>query len=87
MDLLYKIKSIFGGSNNGTLPKGKLMGKITHFNYRKGYGFVQSDTIDNKIFLHVSELTGKARKGKRVEFRVEKTDKGIKAKEAKVVTE
>ncbi len=75
---------MFGGAKNGSTssPSGKMTGKIIHFNYRKGYGFVEADGVESKIFLHVSELTGKARKGKGVEFKIEKTEKGVKAKEA-----
>lgn len=84
MGFLDTIKGIFGGAKSGSTssPSGKMTGKIIHFNYRKGYGFVEADGVENKIFLHVSELTGKARKGKGVEFKIEKTEKGVKAKEA-----
>ena len=86
MGFLDTLKGIFGGaSSSSTSLSGKMKGKIVHFNYRKGYGFVEADGVENKIFLHVSELTGKARKGKQVEFKVEKTDKGIKAKEAVIL--
>ena len=76
-----------GGSTSKTeaAPSGTKTGKIIHFNYRKGYGFIESDGIENKVFLHVSELTGKARKGKKVEFKIEKTEKGVKAKEAVIL--
>jgi cold shock CspA family protein len=84
MGFLDTIKGMFGGAKNGSTssPSGKMTGKIIHFNYRKGYGFVEADGVESKIFLHVSELTGKARKGKGVEFKIEKTEKGVKAKEA-----
>ena len=88
MGFLDTLKGIFGGAKGGSsssTPSGKMTGKIVHFNYRKGYGFVQADGIENKIFLHVSELTGKARKGKGVEFKIEKTEKGIKAKDAVIL--
>ncbi len=86
MGFLDKLKSIFGGSNGSSnLPSGKITGRIVHFNYRKGYGFVEADNVENKIFLHVSELTGKARKGKKVEFKIEKTEKGVKATEAVIL--
>ncbi len=86
MGFLDTLKGIFGGtSSSSSSSSGKMIGKIIHFNYRKGYGFIESDGVENKIFLHVSELTGKARKGKKVEFKVEKTDKGSKAKEAVIL--
>ncbi len=88
MGFLDTLKGIFGGSKSTSTSSSsseKMKGKIVHFNYRKGYGFVETDGIENKIFLHVSELTGKARKGKQVEFKIEKTEKGIKAKEAVIL--
>ena len=85
MGFIDKIKSLFGSSSTPTVPKGKLVGEITHFNYKKGYGFVQVPQMESKVFLHVSELSGKARKGKKVEFSMEATDKGVKATEAVIL--
>ncbi len=99
MGFLTKLKSIFGGSDAGattttTVPSrataqngkdNKYVGKITHFNYKKGYGFVEVPQMENRVFLHVSELSGKARKGKQVEFVLEATDKGVKATEAVIL--
>lgn len=88
MGFLDTLKGIFSGGGNSkstSTQSGTKTGKIIHFNYRKGYGFIESDGIENKIFLHVSELTGKARKGKKVEFKIEKTEKGVKAKEAVIL--
>lgn len=87
MGFLNKIKSLFGGSATSSKTPNKVVtGKITHFNYRKGYGFVESQEIDSKIFLHVSELSeGKARKGKKVEFKPQQTDKGVKATQVVVL--
>ncbi len=87
MGFIDSIKKVFG-LNGGSAPaitKGKMVGEISHFNYRKGYGFIEVPKMENRIFLHVSELSGKARKGKKVEFKVEQTDKGVKAKEAVIL--
>lgn len=92
MALLQKIKSFFGTKKTSTRTRspnnGKnnaLKGEIIHFNYRKGYGFVDAPDCDKRVFLHVSELSGKAKKGKMVEFVPEFTDKGIKATKAVVL--
>lgn len=87
MGFLDSIKNLFGFSNssNGSISKSMLTGEISHFNYRKGYGFIEVPEMENRIFLHVSELSGKARKGKKVEFKLETTDKGVKAKDAVII--
>jgi cold shock CspA family protein len=86
MGFLDSIKRLFGGkktSANGTGEK--VTGKITHFNYRKGYGFVEAPSLGDKVFLHISELSGRAKTGKKIEFTPLHTDKGIKATGAVVL--
>lgn len=89
MGFFDKVKAIFGGGGSPSATKSSkkvVTGKITHFNYKKGYGFVEAEDIDTKVFLHVSELSGgRARKGKTVEFKPEQTEKGIKATQAVVL--
>lgn len=89
MGFLNKIKEVFGMKDQGgaaTTDLGKkVTGKITHFNYRKGYGFIEAPQFEDKVFLHVSELSGKARTGKDIEFMPERTEKGIKATQAVIL--
>jgi cold shock CspA family protein len=87
MGFFTKIKEVFGvkTDSSGLNFNQKVTGKITHFNYRKGYGFIEAPEFGDKIFLHVSELSGKARTGKQIEFKPEKTDKGVKATQAVVL--
>ena len=87
MGFLDNIRKFFGGGTpvSGHSVDGKVTGKITHFNYRKGYGFVDAPHVGDKVFLHVSELSGRAKTGKKVEFIPLHTDKGIKATHAVVL--
>lgn len=86
MGFLDSIKQLFAGSKPSLDgAKGKVTGKITHFNYRKGYGFVEAPTLGDKVFLHISELSGRAKTGKKIEFTPLQTEKGIKATQAVVL--
>lgn len=62
-----------------------LEGVIIYFNHRKGYGFVKTPEEEDRIFLHVSQLRGKASKGKKVKFETEKSSDGIRAINAEIV--
>ena len=58
-------------------------GSVKWFNDAKGFGFITTD--DNQdVFVHHSEIQGLGFKSleedQRVEFTVEKTDKGLQAK-------
>ena len=61
-------------------------GVIIYFNHRKGYGFVKTPEEEDRIFLHVSQLQGKASKGKKVKFEIEKSSDGIRAINAEVLS-
>ena len=61
-------------------------GVIIYFNHRKGYGFVKSPHEEDRIFLHVSQLKGKASKGKKVKFETEKSSEGIRAINAEILS-
>ncbi len=58
-------------------------GTVKWFNEKKGYGFIQQDD-GGDLFVHYSALIGTGFKtlaeGQRVQFEVENTDKGPKAK-------
>jgi cold shock protein len=58
-------------------------GKVKWFNAKKGYGFISSDSGED-VFVHFSETQSDGYKtldeGQAVEFEVENSDKGLKAK-------
>lgn len=58
-------------------------GKVKWFNAKKGYGFISADSGED-VFVHFSEIQSDGYKtldeGQAVEFEVENSDKGLKAK-------
>lgn len=59
------------------------LGTVKWFNDGKGYGFIERDKTKNDVFVHFSAIEGTGfrtlREDERVEFEVEKTDKGLQA--------
>ncbi|NND07145.1 MAG: cold shock domain-containing protein [Saprospiraceae bacterium] len=72
-------------SQSGKVGSQAYEGVIIYFNHRKGYGFVKSPHEEDRIFLHVSQLKGKASKGKKVKFDIEKSSEGIRAINAEIL--
>ena len=56
-------------------------GKVLWFNYRKGYGFIDSKEFDSNIFLHHSEFLKEMyiHEGSEVVFEARFSEKGLKA--------
>lgn len=65
-----------------------LRGRIKWFNHSRGIGFIKSDNGD-EIFLHHSGIENKRHKrlkrGQYVQFKVEKTKKGLQATQLTIV--
>ncbi len=63
-------------------------GTIKWFNEKKGYGFIQQDD-GGDLFVHYTALSGTGFKtlyeGQKVQFEVETTPKGPKAKNVEVI--
>ncbi|HMP82615.1 MAG TPA: cold shock domain-containing protein [Verrucomicrobiota bacterium] len=60
-----------------------MTGKIKWFDDAKGFGFITPDDGGDEPFVHHKEIVMKGRRtletGQAVEFRVERSDKGLKA--------
>ena len=55
-------------------------GKVEFFHDRKGYGFIESDELDEDVFFHMEDVGGPdLEEGQEVEFEVEQADEGPRA--------
>ena len=59
-------------------------GVVKFFNYSRGYGFIDSKAFERRVFLHISDLDSRVVKGQKVKFVVEKTSKGLRAKNVEI---
>ena len=91
MNIFSKIKSLFSLSSNGASKNGQhlqqkseCVGTVKYFNYSRGYGFIDSKAFDRRVFLHISDLEDRVNKGQRLRFEVEKTHKGLRAKNVEI---
>ncbi|MBX2816950.1 MAG: cold shock domain-containing protein [Saprospiraceae bacterium] len=85
MGLLDTLKSLFGGKPQKKTAPAKSRanqghhGKITYFNHKKGFGFITIKDTDQQVFLHISEINGRPRKGLMVDFDIAPDAKGDRA--------
>ena len=55
-------------------------GTVDAFNAEKGYGFIESDAVDEHVFVHVADVGGpELEEGQEVEFDVERAVGGPRA--------
>lgn len=66
-----------------------MTGVVRWFNDQKGYGFIKPDEGDKEIFVHYSGIIKDGFKSlienSKVEFDVDKNEKGLKAVNVKIV--
>ena len=76
--ILDKIKAFFSGKKT---PGGKKThtGVVKRVTHNKGYGFIASPDFEKQVFVHFSNTKTKLRVGMNVTFRVEETEKGLRA--------
>lgn len=65
----------------------RLKGTVIRWLDRRGYGFIEPENGGEDVFVHHSEIEGvyDLRKGQKVEFEVERTPKGPRAVNVKIV--
>ncbi|MCS7193187.1 MAG: cold-shock protein [Armatimonadetes bacterium] len=66
------------------------IGRVKWFNDRKGYGFIAQEGGED-VFVHYSEIRGRGyrslKEGQIVQFDIERTPKGLRAANVKVIGE
>jgi CspA family cold shock protein len=64
-------------------------GTVKFFNSEKGWGFIASDEGGDELFVHYKNIQGNGfrtlEQGQKVEFISEQTDRGLQAKDVKLV--
>ncbi len=80
------IKRLFKGRKaEDEKSKGEKVGIIKYFNWKKGFGFIRSSQTAKDVFVHIQDLNDRIRKGDRVQFQVEKNEKGLRAKNVELI--
>jgi cold shock CspA family protein len=59
-------------------------GRVTFFNDSKGFGFIEDFKTRERLFLHVSNFREEIEEGDVVNFKAEKGDRGLVAKEVSI---
>ncbi|MEO1263728.1 MAG: cold shock domain-containing protein [Bacteroidota bacterium] len=91
MNFIEKVKSLLfnnenrnENNNRQNTSSNEYKGAVVRFDHSRGYGFIHSKDFDQLVFLHISDVEVKVRRGQNVKFDVEKSRKGWKAINVKV---
>jgi CspA family cold shock protein len=80
--MLKRFINIFTKTKNTAVMK---EGTVKFFNNAKGFGFIKIDDSDEEIFVHTTNLLEDIREDDKVQFEVEKGDKGLSAVKVSLV--
>ncbi|MBK7086725.1 MAG: cold shock domain-containing protein [Flavobacteriales bacterium] len=61
------------------------VGKVDFFDTTKGFGFIKEDITQERFFVHVSGLIDEVSEGNKVQFEVERGQKGMNAVRVKKI--
>ena len=61
-------------------------GKITFFNYDKGFGFIKDQVSQESVFVHVNNIAGRVKENDKVSFEIEMGHRGPSAINVKLVS-
>jgi cold shock CspA family protein len=82
--IIEKIKSWLGLGSKATAARAQddgdlLIGTIAHFNWNKGYGFIDCPEVPERVFLHRTKLKSRVKTGDTVQFKLGKDKRGYHA--------
>ncbi len=80
-----KIKSLFTKEEEKESAGSGTLGRVKFFNRRRGYGFIEADSLEQDVFVHVTDLEDRVSKGDRVTFNIEPSPKGLEAKNVRLI--
>ena len=60
-------------------------GTVNYFNDSKGYGFIRDSITKESVFVHINDVDGNITQGNNVSFEVEQGQKGLTAKNVKII--
>ena len=80
-----KIKSLFSREDEKVNASPGTLGRVKFFNRRRGYGFIEADSLDRDVFVHVTDLEDRVSKGDRVTFDLAPSEKGLEAKNVRLI--
>lgn len=60
-------------------------GTVKFFNRRRGYGFIEAESLGSDVFVHVKDLEDRISKGDQVQFEIENSPKGYEARNVRLL--